>query len=158
MISRTLGPEFGGSVGTLFYFANVVSCALYLAASTEALVNNFGPNGSIIDVISSGFWWNFAYGTTFNGLNLLVCAIGAKWFGRTTVLILSAVIGCTFVTFVSFFQDIKMVISYQEQCFELSNNSFIEDCTNTFNGSFIGIIDTDTDTIGSLLTSNLLPR
>ena len=78
MISRTLGPEFGGSVGTLFYFANVVSCALYLAASAEGVVNNFGPNGSIVDAMPSGFWWNFAYATAFNGLNLLICVIGAK--------------------------------------------------------------------------------
>ena len=158
MISRTLGPEFGGRVGTLFYFANVVSCALYLAASTEGLVNNFGPNGTILQVLPSDFWWNFAYATTFNGLNLLICIIGAKWFGRTTVLILSAVIGCTLITIISFFQNSQITVSFEEPCFEVLNNTIVENCTHVYNGSFTGILDTDSKTIGSLLMSNLFPR
>lgn len=159
MISRTLGPEFGGSIGTLFYFANVVSCALYLAACTEGLVNNFGPNGSVSpDLLPSGFWWNFAYATAFNGLNLVICLIGSKWFGRTTVLILSAVVACMLVTSGSFFQYEKLHITFEDQCFEPSNQSLIENCTEIHNGSFIGLSKTSIGKLRSMMLSNLYPR
>lgn len=47
MLSRSLGPEFGGAIGLLFFTANVFSCALYISGFTEALLNNIGQGSKL---------------------------------------------------------------------------------------------------------------
>lgn len=46
MISRTLGPEVGGSIGLMFYLANVCGCAVSLLGLVE----------SVLDVFGAGLW------------------------------------------------------------------------------------------------------
>lgn len=43
MISRSLGPEFGGSIGLIFSMANAVACAMYVVGFGESLITLIPP-------------------------------------------------------------------------------------------------------------------
>lgn len=50
MISRSLGPEFGGSIGLIFSLANAVACAMYVVGFCESMKDLLASFGlSIID-------------------------------------------------------------------------------------------------------------
>ncbi|KAL3115995.1 hypothetical protein niasHT_007295 [Heterodera trifolii] len=80
MISRTLGPEFGGSIGVLFFVANVFSCALYIAGFTEALTNISG--------IGDLFGGKFLHCVMVSVVILLLCLLGAEIFAKTALVAL----------------------------------------------------------------------
>ncbi|CAH2099296.1 unnamed protein product [Euphydryas editha] len=106
MISRTLGPEFGGAIGTLFFFANVVSSALCISACTEALVENFGPHGYLISGspgLPDGYWYRFLYRSALNAAGVSVSLAGASLFARTSLAIWVTTVVCLFSAFLSFF-------------------------------------------------------
>lgn len=52
MISRSLGPEFGGSIGLIFALANAVACAMYVVGFCESLQDLLKVNG--LRIVDSG--------------------------------------------------------------------------------------------------------
>lgn len=113
MISRTLGPEFGGSIGTLFFLANVVNSAFNISGCVEGLVQLIGPGGYLVHDngwVPDGLWFRFLYSSILNCLNLIICLIGAGMFAKTTVFILATVIVCTIISFISFFVQAPMQV------------------------------------------------
>ncbi|OZC11248.1 amino acid permease [Onchocerca flexuosa] len=93
MISRSLGPEFGGAIGLLFYTANVFSCALYISGFTEALLGSIGEENS-----PSSASWKFLFCVLVSFIQLLLCLLGAKLFAKTAFITFSVISIC-YVTF-----------------------------------------------------------
>lgn len=48
LISRSLGPEFGGSIGLIFAFANAVAVAMYVVGFAETVVELLGVSHPIL--------------------------------------------------------------------------------------------------------------
>ncbi|XP_030008561.1 solute carrier family 12 member 9 [Sphaeramia orbicularis] len=109
MISRALGPEFGGSIGLMFFLANVCGCALFVLGLVEAIVATFGvPEAGTVatssfQVLPSGYWWSLLYGTVIALLCLLVCLVGAHIYAKATFLIFLVVMFVLGTIFISFF-------------------------------------------------------
>uniref|UniRef100_A0A8C0AT65 Solute carrier family 12 member 2 n=1 Tax=Buteo japonicus TaxID=224669 RepID=A0A8C0AT65_9AVES len=48
LISRSLGPEFGGAIGLIFAFANAVAVAMYVVGFAETVVELLKENGTMM--------------------------------------------------------------------------------------------------------------
>lgn len=156
MLSRTMGPEIGGAVGALFYFANVVCCALYVTACVEGLLNSFGAEtGAFVPEdgawgLPQGRWWNLLYCSGFNMANLALCLVGAELFGKFSLGILSLVSVCCVGVMSSFFLDHSYSIPY--------NITIDQNTTQVVNGTFTGLAHSDWSSISTMWSANLYPN
>ncbi|NWU99014.1 S12A9 protein, partial [Upupa epops] len=117
MISRALGPEFGGSIGIMFFLANVCGSALYVLGLVEAVVDSFGilPGqkvGSGVHVLPQSYWYELLYGTVLLALCLLVCLVGASIYAKATFLIFLIVMVVLASILISFFATRPMQLPY----------------------------------------------
>ncbi|XP_007483346.1 solute carrier family 12 member 9 isoform X3 [Monodelphis domestica] len=107
MISRTLGPEFGGSIGLMFFLANVCGCAVSVLGLVEAILDVFGADASGpagIRTLPQGYGWNLLYGTIVLGLVGGVCTLGAGLYAQAsflTFLLVSASLALVLISFVA---------------------------------------------------------
>uniref|UniRef100_A0A673G0W1 Solute carrier family 12 member 9 n=1 Tax=Sinocyclocheilus rhinocerous TaxID=307959 RepID=A0A673G0W1_9TELE len=96
MISRSLGPEFGGSIGLMFYLAKVCACGVYVLGLVEAILDIFGKDpGSAVSqglrVLPQGYWYTVLYSSLVLLLCLVVCLVGAHIYAKASFIILLVV-------------------------------------------------------------------
>merc|ERR1719295_1333920 len=81
MISRTLGPEFGGSIGLLFYSAYCVGVAFYCMGFAEELVDTWYDEYDSTQT----YWLEVIWASAILAICLAVALAGAGWFTKINV-------------------------------------------------------------------------
>lgn len=84
MISRSLGPEFGGSIGVVFYFGQLLNTGLNISGFFEPLIANFGEHSGVVSSTlpeSPGF--RLLYGTGLLLLCTAVSSVGSALFTKS---------------------------------------------------------------------------
>ncbi|KAL5614183.1 hypothetical protein BROUX41_000021 [Berkeleyomyces rouxiae] len=90
LISRSLGPEFGGSLGLLFFVSQVLNTSLNIVGLLDCIRLNFG------DSLPDGYWLNYGFETVALLLCVGLCLAGSSAFTKANnvmllVLIISVV-------------------------------------------------------------------
>ena len=76
LISRSLGPAMGGSIGALFFIGMCVACAMYIIGFCETLVDNFKVCPNTPCNAASALEWNFTAVKLDNPEHLNKCEFG----------------------------------------------------------------------------------
>ncbi|CAI5780253.1 solute carrier family 12 member 7 isoform X1 [Podarcis lilfordi] len=93
MISRSLGPEFGGAVGICFYLGTTFAGAMYILGTIEILLKYISPNAAIFEGGEEAMLNNMrVYGTCILALMALVVFVGVKYVNKLALVFLACVI------------------------------------------------------------------
>ncbi|KAE8829015.1 hypothetical protein PTNB73_05855 [Pyrenophora teres f. teres] len=83
LISRSLGPEFGGSIGIVYYLGSVFNTSLNAVGLIDCLIENFGSSGGNMgEWLPQSYWWQFLWATVILVVCTLVCLAGSGLFAR----------------------------------------------------------------------------
>lgn len=94
LISRSLGPEFGGAIGLMFFAAQALSVAMYVIGFTEA-ATTYLPDGTSTTLVA----------TITNILVFACVAIGAGWTIKIQFFILATVIASLISFYIGAYQN-----------------------------------------------------
>ncbi|XP_071868595.1 solute carrier family 12 member kcc isoform X2 [Bombus fervidus] len=110
MISRSLGPEFGGAVGMLFYTGTTLAAAMYIIGAVEIVLTYMAPSLSIFGDFTkdpSIMYNNFrVYGTCLLMIMGTIVFIGVKFVNKFATVALACVILSIVAVYVGLFYNI----------------------------------------------------
>ncbi|KAF2454910.1 amino acid permease-domain-containing protein [Lineolata rhizophorae] len=97
LISRSLGPEFGGSIGIVFYLGFVFNTGMNAVGLIDCLTENFGSEtGNWANWLPEEYWWRYLWSTVVLLLCTAICLAGSGLFARASNGLLAMLLVATF--------------------------------------------------------------
>lgn len=88
MISRSLGPEFGGAIGIVFFIGQILNSSLNVVGFIEPLLLNFNEkSGTIAHILPVGYFWQILYSTVLLAVCTGIALVGSKLVSKTALLL-----------------------------------------------------------------------
>jgi potassium/chloride transporter 9 len=118
LISRSLGPEFGGSIGVVFYLGFVFNTGLNAVGLIDCITLNFGKStGNWANVLPESQWYLYLWSTLVLLFCTAICLAGSSIFARASnglliILLLATLSIPLSVLIVSPFENRKLGIEY----------------------------------------------
>lgn len=85
LISRSLGPEFGGSIGIVFYLGFVFNTGMNAVGLIDCINLNFGYiSGNWAQILPEGTWWSYLWSTIVLVVCTGICLAGSSIFARAS--------------------------------------------------------------------------
>lgn len=85
LISRSLGPEFGGSIGIIFYLGFVFNTGLNAVGLIDCIKSNFGTvSGNWYHILPEGRWCEYLWATIVLLTCTAICLAGSSIFARAS--------------------------------------------------------------------------
>ncbi|KAF2757057.1 hypothetical protein EJ05DRAFT_501598 [Pseudovirgaria hyperparasitica] len=156
LISRSLGPEFGGSIGIVFYAGNVFNCAMNAVGLVDCFVENFGAtNGNWSQWMPDDFWYRYIWSTVVLIMCTAICLAGSGLFTRASngllLILLLATFSIPFSTLiVAPFENLKQGVEYTGLRVETLRQNLFPHFTKGAAGSQLKTRETWQDLFGIL--------
>lgn len=90
IISRSLGPEFGASVGVVFAFANAVAASMNTIGFCDSLNELLGSNG--LKIVDGGINDVRIVGSIALLVMIVICAVGMEWEAKAQNFLVVAIV------------------------------------------------------------------
>ncbi|KAK6354356.1 hypothetical protein TWF730_008764 [Orbilia blumenaviensis] len=97
LISRSLGPEFGGSIGIVFYLGYVLNTGMNAVGLVDCIMNNYGarPDDGT-GILPDSFAWRYLYATGILIFCTIICLLGSGIFAKASNLLLIILLAATY--------------------------------------------------------------